>query len=335
LSSPIEPALSCHAFVLTAGLGTRFRPLSFERAKAAAPVAGVPLVHRILRWLVSQGVRDALLNLHHRPETIARIVGDGSDVGCRVRYSWEPIILGSAGGPRLALDLIESDPFLLVNGDTLTDLDLGLLLRAHAASDALVTMAVIPNPEPAWYGGVAADQAGVVTGFPRAGQGRGHHFIGVQVARKEAFAGIAPGNHVESVGELYSRLMAERPGSVRAFLCDAAFRDVGTPADYLRTCLDVADAERNPSSLTSSGRVAAGARVEQSVLWDDAVVETGAQVTGSVIGSGVRVGGGTVYRDAVVVAAAGREPVAGERLEHGLLVAPIVYRQGSGGQARL
>jgi NDP-sugar pyrophosphorylase family protein len=328
--SPVAvPPVPRHAFVLTAGLATRFRPLSFERAKAAVPVAGVPLIERILRWLVGHGIGDVLLNLHHRPETIARIVGDGSDAGACVRYSWEPTILGSAGGPRLALDLIGSNPFLLVNGDTLTDLDVGLLLREHVSSDALVTMAVVPNPEPDWYGGVAVDARGWVTGFPRRGQGPGDHFIGVQVVRKEAFAGVARGDYAESVGQLYPRLIAARPGSVRAFRCDATFRDVGTSADYLKTCLEVANAEDAPGSLTASARIAEGARVVESVLWDDVTVQAGAEVTRSVVGSGVRIPAGSVYHDVVVVAADGREPLQDERLENNLLVAPLARRARS------
>ena len=88
------------ALVLTAGLATRLRPLSLVRAKAALPVAGQPLVVRILRWLRAGGVTDVVLNLHHLPETLTRIVGDGQDLGVRVRYSWETPVLGSAGGPQ-------------------------------------------------------------------------------------------------------------------------------------------------------------------------------------------------------------------------------------------
>ena len=85
--------------MLTAGLGTRLQPLSRVRAKPAVPVAGQPLVNRIIRWLAGQHVRELVLNLHHLPETITRHVGDGGDLGARVRYSWEFPILGSAGGP--------------------------------------------------------------------------------------------------------------------------------------------------------------------------------------------------------------------------------------------
>jgi mannose-1-phosphate guanylyltransferase len=82
------------ALLLTAGLGTRLRPLTYARAKAAVPVNGDPLARRIIRWLADHGIRDFVLNLHHRPATIASVVGDGSDLDVRVRYSWEQPVLG-------------------------------------------------------------------------------------------------------------------------------------------------------------------------------------------------------------------------------------------------
>src|SRR5207302_7936463 len=137
------------ALVLTAGLATRLRPLSWVRAKAALPVAGEPLARRILRYLAAAGVTDAVLNLHHLPHTLAARVGDGTDLGLRVRYSWEsPVVLGSAGGVRRALSLLGASRFLILNGDTLTDADVGMLLACHADTGAQITMAVIPNVEP-------------------------------------------------------------------------------------------------------------------------------------------------------------------------------------------
>ena len=106
------------ALVLTAGLATRLRPLSFVRAKAAMPVGGEPIVRRILRQLRASGIEDAVLNLHHLPHTITRVVGDGSDLDMRIRYSWEQPVLGSAGGPRQALPLLDAGTFIIVNGDT-------------------------------------------------------------------------------------------------------------------------------------------------------------------------------------------------------------------------
>ena len=69
--------MSLPAMVLSAGLGTRLRPLTDVRAKPAIPVAGIPMIRRILSWLTSHGVRDVVVNLHHRPESISAVVGDG------------------------------------------------------------------------------------------------------------------------------------------------------------------------------------------------------------------------------------------------------------------
>ena len=125
------------ALVLTAGLATRLRPLSLVRAKAAVPVAGQPLVRRILAQLRAAGVSEAVLNLHLLPHTIAGVVGDGSDLGMRVRYSWERPILGSAGGPRLALPLLDESTFLITNGDTLTDAGIPASRRQQIIEDLL------------------------------------------------------------------------------------------------------------------------------------------------------------------------------------------------------
>ena len=179
--------------ILTAGLGTRLRPLTDVRAKPAIPVAGEPMVRRIARWLAAGGVTDIVLNLHHLPETIAAVVGDGSDLSVRVRYSWEqPVLLGAAGGPRHALAIVGADTFLLINGDTLTDLDLTALADAHHDSGARVTLALVPNREPHRYGGVRLDPDGRVTGFSRRGEAEGsYHFIGVQVVRADVFRSLA------------------------------------------------------------------------------------------------------------------------------------------------
>src|SRR4051812_20572248 len=179
------------------------------------PIGGVPIIRRIITWLAREGVTDLVVNLHHLPHTITALVGDGSDLGVRVRYSWEqPVVLGSAGGPRKALPIIGSPSFFLVNGDTLTDLELAPLAREHERSRALVTMALMPNREFEHYGGVVTDADGRVTGFVPRGRGAEgtYHFIGVQAAQAEAFAGLTDGVPAQSFTGLYQDLIASRPG---------------------------------------------------------------------------------------------------------------------------
>jgi len=234
------------ALVLAAGLRTHLRPLTDLCAKPAIPVAGEPLIRRIAGWLAAHEVTDLVVNLHHLPHTLTAVLGDGSDLSVRVRYSWEqPHVLGSAGGPRQALDIIGDDTFVVVNGDTLTDLNLGALIDAHRRSDALVTLALVLNREPEKYGGVRLDDDGEVTGFvPRGAAASGcYHFIGVQVVHADAFRPLAPGQPVNSIGGVYEALIAARRGSIRGFLSEAAFWDIGTPEDYAKTSAVFAERE--------------------------------------------------------------------------------------------
>lgn len=304
MTSPLPPAL-----VLAAGLGTRLRPLTFTRAKAAVPVAGTPLIRRQLRALAGAGVRDVVVNLHHRPETVAGVVGDGAALGCRVRYSWERRVLGSAGGPRHALPLLD-DRFFVVNADTLCAVDLGALLDRHRASGAVATLAVTVHPAPRRYGGVLADPGGRVAGFAPAGAAAGAaapwHFVGVQIVEAAVFRDLPDGVPAATVGGLYDTLLAAgRPMAV--YETTGPFHDIGTPADYAATVRAVAAAEgRSPFSAGDRSEIHPTARVERSILWDDVTVEADCVVTGCVLADGVRVPAGTVLdRQAVAPAGAG------------------------------
>jgi NDP-sugar pyrophosphorylase family protein len=297
------PTLIEHALILTAGLGTRLQPLTAQRAKPAMPVAGEPMIRRIITWLAGHGVHELVLNLHHLPDTLTAVVGDGSDLGVRVRYSWEqPAILGSGGGPRRALPIVGADPFFIVNGDTLTDVDLGAMSAAHAASGALVTLALVPNREFTRYGGVIVDGDGRVTGFARRGpESEGTwHFIGVQVAQASVFAPLGDGFAGSSIGGVYNDLIRVQPGSVHAFRCDAAFWDVGTAADYWRTSQAFSTTGVDAGRRTT---IDDGARVTSSVLWDDVEIGAGAVVDSCIVTDGVRVAPGAHYTDAILLLA--------------------------------
>lgn len=307
------------ALVLTAGLATRLRPLSLVRAKAALPVGDQAIVQRILRWLAGHGVTDAVLNLHHLPHTITSIIGDGTAEGVRVRYSWEMPVLGSAGGPRRALPLLGAARVLIVNGDTLTNVDVGALVEAHEKSGALVTMAVIPNLEPEKYGGVEVDTDGAVTGFASPARLNNlpareiHHFVGVQVAEAAAFAAVPDNVPYESVKQLYPTLMGEQRGSVHAFVTKAEFFDVGTPADYLSTCLHFGSGTRIPDSRS---------RLRDCVVWEDVEIAADARLDRCIITDGVRIPKGSSWVNRTIRVAHG-ELMATEQLVGELAVGPI------------
>jgi NDP-sugar pyrophosphorylase family protein len=274
------------------------------------------MIRRIVRWLVSRGVSDLVLNLHHLPATLTAVVGDGSDLGARVRYSWEqPRVLGSAGGPRLALPLVidyrdyrdsrdrASDTFFIINGDTLTDVDLGAIAGAHAASNACVTLALVPNQDFERYGGVALDAEGRVTGFVRRGPAAkgSYHFIGVQIVHASAFAPLTTGEAANSIGGVYDALMTARPGSVRGFVCDAEFLDVGTIDDYWRTSRVFAAREgRAGSTVGLRARIHPSARIVDSILWDDVEVGADAMIEECIVTDGATIAAGTRHHRRVI-----------------------------------
>jgi mannose-1-phosphate guanylyltransferase len=270
------------ALVLTAGLATRLQPLSSVRAKAALPVAGTPLVSRILQWLQDAGTRRVVLNLHHRADSITRIVGDGSTAGLEVRYSWETDILGSAGGPARAVPLLESDRFLIVNGDTLADVDLRAMAKQHIATNALVTMAVVDGRSE--YNGVIADATGIVRRFGR--EPGACHFSGIQIVNASVFAGVRPDVKSETVHGIYPGVIAQRAGAVRIFHTGAEFFDIGSPSDYLETAITIARRESKPLDRGRDCSIA-GAELVNTIIWDRVTVGAGARLSECIVADDV------------------------------------------------
>ena len=174
-------------------------------------------------------------------------------------------------------------------------------------------MALIPNPRPDKYGGVLLDAEHAVTGFTRRGNMQpSFHFIGPQVVDADAFLPLDDGVPAETVLGIYPALMSNRPGSVRGFVSEATFQDIGTPADLLQTSLDLAAADgrsdrprwgRNP-------RVAATARVTRSVLWDDVTVGAGASLTECVVADGVHIPANAVFARCAIVQTRGELEIA-------------------------
>lgn len=299
------------ALLLTAGLGTRLDPITRLVAKPAVPLGTATLVEHVIAWLRSQGITDIVMNLHHRPATLTSIVGDGQHLGVRVRYSWEQPLLGSAGGPRRALPLIDSDPFLIINGDTLCEMSLQPLIDAHAASGADVTMAVVANPAPDHYNGIAVDADGRVRAFIQRGRlaAGTWHYIGVQVAHARVFAGLADGVASETVSGIYPEMATAHPGSVRTFQTDATFVDVGTPRDYLSAALSLGAAR--PGRNTGTHASAPG--VTHSVVWPEARIEAGALLDQCIVAGPVHVPAGFRAHTAIILPASVAR--AGDRAE--------------------
>ena len=317
------------ALILAAGLGTRLVPLSALRAKATLPVAGEAIIRRQVRWLAAAGVRHVVVNLHHLPASVTAILGHGDDLGVTVRYSWEPQVLGSAGGPRQAFDLVDTERLIIVNGDTITDVDLDALVAEHLRTQPLVTMAA--TAARVGYNALLMNNAGYLAGVARVGESplphasslHPVHFTGIQVVERRAFADAPRGTPSEAVKWLYPRLLAADPASVRGWKHDAAFFDVGTPAEYLRTAQAMAAHFGRPLDRGTGVHVDPTADVSGSVLWNDVHVGARASVRDCVLADGVAVPPGMHLVQSTVVRRDGAPAVTGGVVHGDLLVVPF------------
>lgn len=284
------------ALILTAGLGTRLDPITRLVAKPAVPLGDRTLIEHVIGWLAKDGVPAAVLNLHHLPASVTRVVGDGRHLGLPVRYSWEQPVLGSAGGPRRALPLMAADRFLIVNGDTLCDFSIVPMLQAHVTSGADVTMAVIPNPAPAHYNGILSERDGTVTGFiPRGHTTPTWHFTGVQIVESRVFADLPDGQPAETVAGIYRELIRLQPGKLRVWQAPTSFIDVGAPRDYLDAAL--AHEASTPKNGTASRSVT------NSYLWPGVTVASGVELDDCLVVGNVALAAGFRARSRIIAPA--------------------------------
>jgi NDP-sugar pyrophosphorylase family protein len=182
----------------------------------------------------------------------------------------------------------------------------------------------VPNTEPHRYGGVLVDSKGVVTGFSRRGSGEPScHFIGLQAADAEAFLSIPDNTPCESTRSLYPALMRDAPGSVRAWRTTASFLDIGTPADYLKTALQLAAHEGvDLKAAAARPRIDPTARVIDSILWDDVEVGKGTALRECIVTDGVSVPADTSWTGVMLRRPSG-ELCDGERVIDGLVISSV------------
>jgi len=129
-----------HAMVMAGGRGTRLGPITDTLPKPMVRVAGRPILERIVLQLVGAGIRHVFLSVHYLAEVIEEHFGDGSRFGCHIDYVREDVPLGTAGALAL-LPAIPHRPLLVMNGDLVTQADLGAMLDFHVAQGLDATIA--------------------------------------------------------------------------------------------------------------------------------------------------------------------------------------------------
>jgi NDP-sugar pyrophosphorylase family protein len=302
------------AMILAAGFGTRLFPLTIDRTKPAIPFLGKPLVGYVAEYIARFGFEDIVVNLHHQPDSVIKALGDGSDFGVHIDYTLEePEILGTAGALDNARHLLADEPFLIVNGKIITDIDIGSLVEAHKASGALATMVLKPNVKREKFT-VVETRDGFVTGFgPHAKPFSEEEirdttsdftpplmFTGIHILEPRVFDYIPRGVFSDIVADVYRPAMA-RGDKIAAHVVDGKWYELSTIPRYLDISLAMME---GTDLFTGSGcRIDPAASVRDSVFWDEVSVAANAQLYRTIIADGVSIGEGETYENAAIVRA--------------------------------
>lgn len=223
------------AMILAAGLGTRLRPLTNTIPKPLLPVGGAPLIVWNLLLLRRYGFHDVVINLHHLGPMIEQSVGNGSQYGLRVIYSREPMILGTGGGIKQAESHFSGEPVLVLNGDTLCEVDLEALCAYHRTSRAAATLVLREDPEAAHWGLVEVGSGERIVritgrGLPHAGLTKPRMFAGIHVLHPRLLRDVPKGTASSIVDAYVAAIGAGE--TVLGYDLHGYWSDVGTAERY-------------------------------------------------------------------------------------------------------
>ena len=291
--------------VLVGGFGTRLRPLTLTTPKQMLPIAGRPMLEWVVGRLAQFGVDEVVLSLGYRPDAFIEAYPDQVCAGVPIRYVTEPEPLGTAGAVRFAArEAGLDDTFLVLNGDVLTDLDVGALIDFHRERGAEGTIALHRVEDPSAFGVVPTDEAGRVVAFvekpPKDEAPTDLINAGTYVLEPSVVDRIPEGRQVSIERETFPALVDA--GSLYAMAAETYWLDTGTPQLYIEANLDVIGGRR--SGVTAEairGDVASGAAVTSSVIGVGSSVSPGAVIEGSVVMNGVVVEDDAVIRDSILM----------------------------------
>ncbi|MFC2006207.1 sugar phosphate nucleotidyltransferase [Chloroflexota bacterium] len=319
------------AVILIGGEGTRLRPLTCNVPKAMVPILNRPFLEYLVRYLEKYGVKDIILAMGYLPDLIQSRLGDGSQLGVRLTYLVEESPLGTAGAVKNAEPFL-NEPFIVFNGDILTEIDLAEMMRCHQAINPKASIALTPVDNPTIYGVVETTVQGMVKRFvekPSWDRVTTNMInAGIYILEPEVLAHIPISTHSMFEHHLFP-LLLEMGEPVLGYPSDAYWIDIGTPEKYLKAhhdlllgwgnrdiriegesqihpaahiegpvliaeeCIIAEDVEiMGPVVLGARCRIDKGAVIEGAVLWDGSQVKEEAVIRNSIVGSCSYIGNG-------------------------------------------
>lgn len=288
------------AMILAAGRGRRLRPLTDVLPKVLAPVVNTPMLDRTIELLTLHGVREVIINAHYQSHKITDHLRRRDSSNVRIEVRVEEEILGTGGGIKNTQDFWDEEPFIVINGDIVTDINLSEVYAYHQRRANLVTMVLHGFPA---YNKLRIDRDMNIISIGSTTGGRNTlAFTGIHVMDPEVLDFI-PENARPNIIDCYRQLIQEKQ-TVRAYMATGhRWIDIGTVDQYIRANFDLLAPEKvaigpdchvSPEADLNEGAILGsrctvekGAIVQGSVLWDDITVREGVRVIDSVVASGV------------------------------------------------
>jgi NDP-sugar pyrophosphorylase family protein len=302
------------AMILAAGFGTRLFPLTIDRTKPAIPFLGKPLVGYVAEYVAKFGFKDVVVNLHHQPQSVICALGDGSQFGVHIDYTFEePEILGTAGALDNARRFLEDDTFLIVNGKIITDIDISAALETHRNSGALATMVLKPNAKREKFTIVEVED-GFVQGFGEFAKPFSEDeirdtehdiftplmFTGIHIMEPRVFDYI-PRDVYSDIVPVFYRPALEAGEKIAAHVTDANWFELSTIPRYLDISLAMMNGEDVFCGRDCIAK--AGSTIRDSVLWDRVTVGTDVNLYRTIVADGVTIPAGEHFENAAIVRA--------------------------------
>jgi NDP-sugar pyrophosphorylase family protein len=308
-----------NAFVLGAGLGTRLRPLTEHKPKPLIPVCNKPLIAHAFDILLAAGIENIVVNTHHCAEAYAEAFPDGQYSGCNLHFRHEPVLLETGGGIKNVEDLLGEEPFVVYNGDILSDIPVTRAIEHHLASDCEVTLVLRSSGGPLQ---ISLDETSgrVVDIRHSLGSGiePGFLFTGIYVVNPDFLARLPEQTKI-SVVPIFLE-MIRSSASIGGFVLDEGhWWDLGNRDAYLSVHQALATIDHNggapwihpAASVDPTARiegasaigpgcvVGANAIIGNSIFWENASSADGSRISGCIVAANTRVEGEHSNKDLV------------------------------------
>lgn len=310
-----------HGVILAGGFGTRLRPLTIDFPKPMAPVANKPMMEHVVRLCEQHNFKDLLALLHYSPDVIKKHFESGKNWDVHMSYLRPEVDLGTAGCIRYAAGNAEhkyltEEPFIVMSGDVLTDIDLTKAWKYHFEKKAAATLVLTRTTKPLAYGVVITEDDGRIVRFlekPTWGEVFSDTInTGIYILNPEVVKLIPEDHEFDFSKNLFPKMM-ELGLPLYGYIADGYWKDVGDLTEYRMAHIDIldgkVDVKLDGTSPAGQGNVHIGenCEIEPGVKFDGKVVigknchiAQGAEISRSVIGNNVRIGSGASIRKSVV-----------------------------------